>query len=479
MEIDTNIFNVNSMSTHFNDNFYDFFRETSAKFLLPCPIFYNNYSSNFTNTLEFNLLSPFDGKPINDMNLCLLKNAIKQLPELNTNTNINNDVIFNRSLKIRIYPNPEQKLYINNCLGIYRLVYNQSVDYINQNNKYSYIDVRKEVFSNIENKYPNNNWFSNLYYDSKTYAVREACDAFKSNFKKKNNNGFKVKFKSKISKNQNLKIDFRVPKFKDNKLYIFKDKLKEDIFIRKKDRKTLKNIYENCEICASEIIRDDTKAYYFVLNYKDTVKKVNKQIKSLSIDPGVRTLYNCYSDTGLCMKLGNQINNLYEDKIKKVDKLSSLISQTKGKKKKNLKLRRKKLNKQIQNIVDNNQNQIASFVARTSEEIITSKLDLKSMIKKSKRNINKNVVRELLYKRISKLEKKLESVCEKYETKLHIIDESYTSLTCSNCMQVKEKKELGGKRIYNCLHCGITMDRDYNASKNIMLKHLSLFKMKP
>ena len=70
--------------------------------------------------------------------------------------------------------------------------------------------------------------------------------------------------------------------------------------------------------------------------------------------------------------------------------MSSLISQTKGKKKKNLKLRRKKLNKQIQNIVDNNQNQIASFVARTSEEIITSKLDLKSMIKKSKRNINKN-----------------------------------------------------------------------------------------
>jgi IS605 OrfB family transposase len=96
------------------------------------------------------------------------------------------------------------------------------------------------------------------------------------------------------------------------------------------------------------------------------------------------------------------------------------------------------LNKQIQNIVENSQNQIASFVAQTSEEIIISKLNLKDMIKKSNRNINKNIVRDFLYKRISKLE----SACEKYETKLHIIDESYTSLTCSNCMQIREKNKL-------------------------------------
>jgi putative transposase len=384
--------------------------------------------------------------------------------------------IIQRSLKIRIYPDKNQKSYLNNCLGIYRLVYNQAINYINTHQTTNYINVRTKVLSIIEEKYPNNNWFSNLHFDSKTLAVKEACNAFISNFKKNNNSGFKVKFKSKISKTQNVKIDHRVPKFKDDKLYLFIKNTKTDFFVRKKERKKIKNIYENCEISDSEIIRDDTKAYYLIINYKDTVKKVEKKIKSLSIDPGVRTLYNCYSDNGTCMKLGNQINNLYEDKIKKVDEISSLISQTKGRKKKNLKLRRKKINKQIQNIVDNSHNHIASFVAQTSEEIITSKLDLKSMTKKSERNINKNVVRNLRYKRISKLEKKLESVCEKYETKLHIVDESYTSLTCSNCMQVKEKKELGGKRIYNCLHCGITMDRDYNASKNIMLKHLGLFK---
>ena len=198
----------------------------------------------------------------------------------------------------------------------------------------------------------------------------------------------------------------------------------------------------------------------------------------LSIDPGIKTLYNCDSKEGVCMKLGNNIEKIYEDKIKKYDELLSLKSQKKGNTKKNLNLRAKKLYKQIKNIVINNHNHIASFVAQTSKEIITSKLDLKKIANKQKRNVGKDIVRNMNFKNISKLENKLKSVCEKYTTKLHIVDESYTSLTCSNCMHKKEKAELKCKRIYNCTHCNLTMDRDYNAAKNILLKHLNLFEMK-
>ena len=45
-------------------------------------------------------------------------------------------------------------------------------------------------------------------------------------------------------------------------------------------------------------------------------------------------------------------------------------------------------------------------------------------------------------------------------------------------MQKKEKTELKCRRIYNCTHCNLMMDRDYNAAKNIMLKHLNLFEIK-
>ena len=125
-------------------------------------------------------------------------------------------------------------------MGIYRLVYNKSVDFISKNRKTNYIYVRNSVLDIINEKYPNNNWFNELYFDCKYLAVKEACCAFKSNYNKTSNTHFQVKFKSKNSKNQNLKIDHRVTKFENNNLYIFKNKLKNAIFIRNKDKKKLK-----------------------------------------------------------------------------------------------------------------------------------------------------------------------------------------------------------------------------------------------
>ena len=76
--------------------------------------------------------------------------------------------------------------------------------------------------------------------------------------------------------------------------------------------------------------------------------------------------------------------------MKKYDELLSLKSRKKGK---------KKLYKQIKNIVINNHNHIASFVAQTSEEIITSKLDLKKIANKQKRNVGKDIVRNINFKK--------------------------------------------------------------------------------
>jgi putative transposase len=36
-----------------------------------------------------------------------------------------------------------------------------------------------------------------------------------------------------------------------------------------------------------------------------------------------------------------------------------------------------------------------------------------------------------------------------------------------------KNENLGGSKIFNCNKCKITMDRDYNGARNIMLKSLS------
>ena len=50
-----------------------------------------------------------------------------------------------------------------------------------------------------------------------------------------------------------------------------------------------------------------------------------------------------------------------------------------------------------------------------------------------------------------------------------------SSKTCSSCGNIKETLKLS-ERIYHCECCGLEIDRDYNASINILRKGLEILK---
>ncbi|MHB9317478.1 RNA-guided endonuclease TnpB family protein, partial [Fusobacterium polymorphum] len=50
-----------------------------------------------------------------------------------------------------------------------------------------------------------------------------------------------------------------------------------------------------------------------------------------------------------------------------------------------------------------------------------------------------------------------------------------SSKTCSSCGNIKETLKLS-ERIYHCEYCGLEIDRDYNASINILRKGLEILK---
>ncbi len=52
-----------------------------------------------------------------------------------------------------------------------------------------------------------------------------------------------------------------------------------------------------------------------------------------------------------------------------------------------------------------------------------------------------------------------------------IVTEEYTSKTCGACFNVHNK--LGGNKRFACPVCGYEADRDANAARNILIKHLS------
>ena len=64
---------------------------------------------------------------------------------------------------------------------------------------------------------------------------------------------------------------------------------------------------------------------------------------------------------------------------------------------------------------------------------------------------------------------KLKYKCEKNKKKLYVVDESYTSKTCTLCGKINDVK---GAEVYKCKECGNEVDRDVNGSRNILIKNL-------
>ena len=60
---------------------------------------------------------------------------------------------------------------------------------------------------------------------------------------------------------------------------------------------------------------------------------------------------------------------------------------------------------------------------------------------------------------------KLQQMSVKWNNKIILIDESYTSKTCCSCHNIKN--DLGPNKVYKCSKCNLIIDRDINASINI------------
>ena len=65
---------------------------------------------------------------------------------------------------------------------------------------------------------------------------------------------------------------------------------------------------------------------------------------------------------------------------------------------------------------------------------------------------------------------KLKIKCKEHDIELVIRPEYYTSKTCSRCGWLNNNLKLTD-RIYKCLECDLCIDRDINASRNIMLRN--------
>ncbi len=370
--------------------------------------------------------------------------------------------------KVRIYPTKEQEQKLWQSVGTARFIYNytlakQEENYKNGGKFISDGVIRKEL---TQLKKSELIWLNEVSNNVTKQAVKDACNAYKRFFKGLAN---KPKFKSRKKSKPSFYNDTSKLKVKEKKVLIEKVgwiKTNEQIPINVK--------YNNPRVTY------DNKYWYISVGVEVDKKQEELTDISLGIDLGLKDLAVCsdgkvFKNINKTKEVKNlekrlkqkqrQISRKYEiNKIKKGGSCQFIKTKNIEKLENTTKLMHRKLT----NIRDNYIHQVTTSIVKTKPyRIVIEDLNVSGMIK------NKHLSDSVRKQCFNKFRQYITYKAELYGIGLVIADRFYpSSKTCSECGSIKKDLKLKD-RVYRCPHCGVVIDRDYNASLNLSMYKLA------
>ena len=373
-----------------------------------------------------------------------------------------------RSAKFVLKPTVKQKEILESFFGLSRAIYNISLHNI-KNSKFGTYEIKNgKNKGNIVPKIPTE---FDLYYSfpklkeeyeyisllPASYAqatMKNLSRSFDNFYKTFNYPRFKAKKNNIQSFNcyagSTVKID-------GNHIILIKPRgssyTKDDLKIRFKRHKIK---YNFDKVTGFTISRENNKYYISFTFYTDIKpKEVNDAV---GIDLGIKNFAIC-SDGVVYPNM-----KFYEKSLRKLKisqrKLSKKQKGSNNRDKARLKV--SKLHKKVKNQRNDYQHKVSRELVDKYRTICLETLKVKNMIK------NRRLAKAISDTSWSSFVSKLEYKVAENQGYLVKIDRFYpSSKTCSNCGCVKESLKLS-ERIYHCKECGFEIDRDLNASINIL-----------
>ena len=376
--------------------------------------------------------------------------------------------MYYRAYKFRIYPDKMQRELINKTFGCSRFIYNfflsktkenkytkatENIKYYTNYLKYEYpflqeidsIVIRKSLF-NLEDSF-------------KRYFKRQSdYPKFKSKFKRNSYNTTAVYRSYKNNNYCNIELDLenktiKLPKLKSIKIRGYRN---------------LK--YINGRILNATISKESNGKYYVSVLYEmsETIKEV-KPSSIVGIDLGIKKL--------LTLSDGKSYeNNKYIEKYEKRIKRTQRELSRKVKGSNNFYKCKKKLATLHNKLANSRKYYIHKITKNITDEydIITcEKLHTKEMIINGKKNTLSKKLNDACFNEILRqLDYK-----SRFKGKLfyQIYDYYPSSQTCSRCNNQDKKYKNLNERAYECTKCHLELDRDLNASINIMFEGIKMY----
>jgi putative transposase len=368
-----------------------------------------------------------------------------------------------KSVKIRLFPTREQEILMYKSCGISRFAYNWGLakweEEYKQGVKPSKLSLKREFNNNIkkDSKY---SWLYEVSAQITVQAFEDLNAAYENFFK-----GLSKypKFKTKRKSKQSFYVRYDAVKFKEGK-----------VNIEKVGKVKYKTNYDIPDLSKYNNPRChyDGKYWYLTFGFEQSENQaeLNKDL-SIGIDLGVK-------DLAVINSLDKPVKNI--NKTKKVRKLKKKLkrlqrqvsrkyeanknSNTYIKTKNIIKLEKtiKLIHRKLANIRNNHIHQATiSIIKLTPYRVVMEDLNVSGLMK------NKHLAEKIAEQKFYEFIRQMKYKCEFNGIEFIQADRFYpSSKLCSCCGSKKEDLKLSD-RMYVCDKCGVTIDRDKNASINL------------
>ena len=356
-----------------------------------------------------------------------------------------------KAYKYRIYPNEEQINYLQKTFGCTRFIYNQMLaDRIKSYEENKDLDIKIIKYPTPAQYKKEYEWLKEVDSLALANAQMNLDKAYKNFFRDKSV-GF-PKFKSKKDNHKSYTTNNQ-----NGTIYIENNRIK---IPKLKSMIKIKQHREFVGLIKSCTISQNPSGKYYISMLVDTENiQLPKLDTKVGIDLGIKE-FAITSD-------GEMFSN--PKWLKKSEKRLRKLQKDLSRKQKGSNNRRKdrlkvaKLHEKISNQRKDYLHKISHYIISENQVIVIEDLKVSNMIKNHK--LAKSIANVSWFE----FRRQLEYKSEWYGRELIIAPSNYaSSQLCSNCGNKSSQTKDLSCRTYICPVCGMEMDRDINASKNLL-----------
>jgi len=367
--------------------------------------------------------------------------------------------------KIRIFPNFNQRIILDEWFRVHIQMYNKTVEYVN-----SQIFVNKKIDLALAKKIASFRKLRPLLKVFRSNIIQNMEDKIPVHILDEAIKLAVANFKSCITKMENFSIKkFRVRNIsynKKQKILIIESNLFNGTTFCSRTFKTMKSSKPLDDIDRTVTLQFDARTGKYILLVPITTPEKQSIAKKIDCgaDPGGRTFMTLYSNNNT-YSIGTGINECLKKYYKKITKIQDLLQNyvLTSKKRSRLKKGLNKYHLMITNMVKDLHYKTALLMVIKFDNIYIGKLSTSQVLSKRNRlpkkaKWNLQMLSHYLFRT------RLIHMGHKYGAKVYEVNEYLTSKTCSNCGNIKNVQG----EIYECDRCKIKTGRDENAAKNIL-----------